>query len=231
MYNEKDLRWSDIKNRKKLLLSNSDWTQLPDSGLNLPSVKEWREWRQKVRSITQANYTLKRNALDVLEDLESNQPVGQFSTDQTLPNLSMPDDMNMPVDIYTQIMLRIEALDSLSDTEEIREESKKILDSVYDYICPRKPYNYANILEEKFSEALDLLTDQIVETPILKSIASAVGKSEYDVADDVVREKREWIEKVSNVEYIYHKAKLALDKCRDRKEFKKVLNRVIKHGH
>ena len=43
-------RWADIRQRRDYLLSNSDWTQLPD----VPeSVKvRWSEYRQQLRDIT-----------------------------------------------------------------------------------------------------------------------------------------------------------------------------------
>lgn len=49
----KDHRWLEALSHRNLLLSKTDWTQLPDSGLTDESVEEFRVWRQLLRDIKQ----------------------------------------------------------------------------------------------------------------------------------------------------------------------------------
>lgn len=73
-----ELDWDDISLRKKQLLGTSDWTQLPDAGLTDDCVHEWREWRSKVRNITQKKYKDRIPATLALQTLRNNQPETKF---------------------------------------------------------------------------------------------------------------------------------------------------------
>lgn len=42
----------NIRKTRNMLLSNSDWTQLPDNGLNDAKRAEWVAYRQALRDIT-----------------------------------------------------------------------------------------------------------------------------------------------------------------------------------
>lgn len=41
-----------IRKTRKVLLSNCDWTQLPDNGLSDAKRAEWAAYRQQLRDIT-----------------------------------------------------------------------------------------------------------------------------------------------------------------------------------
>jgi len=47
------LSWRDVKGRRNQLLSESDWTQLPDAVLTLEEKSAWQNYRQKLRDIPQ----------------------------------------------------------------------------------------------------------------------------------------------------------------------------------
>jgi hypothetical protein len=45
--------WEEVRKTRNRLLSESDWTQLPDSPISSIQVQEWRTYRQALRDITQ----------------------------------------------------------------------------------------------------------------------------------------------------------------------------------
>lgn len=45
-------KWQDIRDTRKGLISDSDWTQLPDSPLSTEKKAEWATYRQALRDIT-----------------------------------------------------------------------------------------------------------------------------------------------------------------------------------
>jgi hypothetical protein len=49
---ELNSKWENIRNQRNLLLSESDWTQLPDSPLTPEKKTEWSSYRQQLRDVT-----------------------------------------------------------------------------------------------------------------------------------------------------------------------------------
>jgi hypothetical protein len=49
---ELEKRWLSIRNERNKLLSESDWTQLPDSPLTPEKKIEWSSYRQQLRDVT-----------------------------------------------------------------------------------------------------------------------------------------------------------------------------------
>lgn len=47
--------WEGIRNRRNQLLSNTDWTQVPDCPLSETRKEEWRVYRQKLRDVITTN--------------------------------------------------------------------------------------------------------------------------------------------------------------------------------
>ena len=53
----------DFRNRRDKLLSNSDWTQLPDVSLSETVLNQWKTYRQDLRDLT--------NGLSTIENINS----------------------------------------------------------------------------------------------------------------------------------------------------------------
>jgi hypothetical protein len=49
-----DSKWESIRDRRNSLLLRSDWTQLPDVSLTAEKQREWADYRQELRDITDA---------------------------------------------------------------------------------------------------------------------------------------------------------------------------------
>lgn len=49
--NSNAYKWDAIKQLSNLLISNCNWTQLPDSGLSIIKQLEWQSYRDALRSI------------------------------------------------------------------------------------------------------------------------------------------------------------------------------------
>lgn len=50
--NEIESKWISIRNKRNYLLSQTDWTQLPDSPLSVEKQSEWQSYRQQLRDVT-----------------------------------------------------------------------------------------------------------------------------------------------------------------------------------
>lgn len=48
----KVISWEDIRRKRNSLLSESDWTQIPDTPLDDDTREAWRLYRQELRDIT-----------------------------------------------------------------------------------------------------------------------------------------------------------------------------------
>lgn len=47
-----EIKWDEIREERDKLLTESDWTQLPDSPLSSSKKTEWQTYRQELRDIT-----------------------------------------------------------------------------------------------------------------------------------------------------------------------------------
>lgn len=54
---------NSFRNKRNLLLTNSDWTQMPDSPLTDAQKTEWQTYRQSLRDLT--------NGLSTVEEVET----------------------------------------------------------------------------------------------------------------------------------------------------------------
>lgn len=50
--NENAILWENIRNDRNKLLTETDWTQLPDSPLTPEKKAEWQTYRQELRDVT-----------------------------------------------------------------------------------------------------------------------------------------------------------------------------------
>jgi len=48
----KEIKWSEIRESRDILLSDSDWTQFQDSPITGSKLTEWQTYRQSLRDIT-----------------------------------------------------------------------------------------------------------------------------------------------------------------------------------
>jgi|694.fasta_scaffold12732_9 hypothetical protein len=47
-----EMEWQLIRSKRNILLLECDWTQLPDVSLEESKIVQWKEYRQKLRDIT-----------------------------------------------------------------------------------------------------------------------------------------------------------------------------------
>lgn len=48
----KEIKWSEVRDSRNQLLSESDWTQFQDSPITGSSLNDWQTYRQSLRDIT-----------------------------------------------------------------------------------------------------------------------------------------------------------------------------------
>jgi len=66
-------RWEKFNNIRSGMLSDSDWTQMPDSPLSMEKKAEWATWRQLVRDIPNS-FPIPKIALEELNKLKDEKP-------------------------------------------------------------------------------------------------------------------------------------------------------------
>jgi hypothetical protein len=49
-----NVKWNEVRSIRNSLLTSSDWTQLPDVSLTAEKQREWADYRQELRDITDA---------------------------------------------------------------------------------------------------------------------------------------------------------------------------------
>ena len=63
-----------LQSLRNKLLSNSDWTQLPDNGLTIKNIMQWRFWRHKIRSFEASDSDRYDELVSELKALEEIKP-------------------------------------------------------------------------------------------------------------------------------------------------------------
>jgi hypothetical protein len=53
-YEVATVTWEKIRDRRDTLLTKCDWTQIPDAPMDEETRTDWREYRQKLRDITES---------------------------------------------------------------------------------------------------------------------------------------------------------------------------------
>lgn len=93
---QREALWSAARARKHLLLSSSDWTQLPDvrQTVSPAHVQQWEQWRAKVRSLKSSQFTDPGLFDKALEELAAQQP--KFVVDQI--TASVVEEKVVPLD-------------------------------------------------------------------------------------------------------------------------------------
>lgn len=179
---KEDLLWAEVFSHRNKLLLNSDWTQLPDSGLTEECIKQWRDWRQQLRQINRANVSDRDVAEQHIKKLARRTPFITFSEEHNRPPI-IQDSLDAR---KTQI---IKYLD---------QSINKSFNSTF--------IESPQLIEEQFKEALDFLygSKNFISYPLILVTAEATGMSEKEVAEDFIRQKSKLLSKMASYKKKYY---------------------------
>lgn len=239
--NEEDLRWDDIEHSRNMLLSKSDWTQLPDSGLSWECVIEWREWRQKVRDVNNENYKKRIPAVTKLQALRTNQPKNVKGTGYST------DDNNAPVFTVAQVEEIVKtltpegskndsepfSLDKVSDIKVARKYAQGQLDKAYrekiSKVSPPPELNY--LYMERLNEAVDFLAESGSYFPMLDTLSENLDKSKDEIATNILKKHTNLIGEYVNIENEYINCLKSIKASTVVSEIKSALEEFDGHRH
>ena len=106
MTDDAALQWNDITATRNLILTQSDWTQLPDSELSRSCVLAWRNWRKEVRKVSRQLFSSRLSAVRKLNELKENKPKLEYAGDELYSKeekFDHPESLDSPEESRTQV--------------------------------------------------------------------------------------------------------------------------------
>jgi hypothetical protein len=174
--------WAEVLSHRNKLLSNSDWTQVPDSGLTPECVEQWRNWRKSLKAINRVNFGDRDLAEQTITKLSRRIPFNVYIAMEDEPNASR----------YVSL-------------EEYRKRVTAYLDAAFNKRCEPTFLDNPVLVEEQFREALDYLTkkDENRPYPLISVTVELYGMSHKAVADEFVARKVALMKRLANLKQKY----------------------------
>lgn len=161
--------WAEVLSLRNKLLANSDWTQLPDSGLTPANVRLWGEWRRQLKRVNRRNVADRDTAKANLQVLTNTEPKLAYE-DETLL-LTEADDITVKsVNSRKEYVLRLlnEKFNALLRTDMFESNSM--------------------IVDEEFEEAM--LYNGTTVSPLIALECELTGKTPEEVVASFITAKR-----------------------------------------
>jgi hypothetical protein len=199
------LEWNDINLNRKLMLTQSDWTQLPDSGLSYACILEWREWRSRVRKVTKKEIPERLKAITVLDSLKERIPKKEYSDepvhfhqegaiiskiDVKSHVLKALSELNIPIAPETPVEAPVEEpMDWGTDIKSARKHAQIELEKVYTRKIGEKtpPPETLLLYMERLNQAIDCLAKKGKTFPLLDILAEGLEQTTEEMATTVLR--------------------------------------------
>jgi hypothetical protein len=180
---QEDVLWAEVFSHKNKLLADSNWTQLPDSGLTPESAFQWQGWRQQLRNVTRANFSDRDAAQRAIDKLSKRQPFSTFEEDEI-----DPDHTRYPT------------------LEEYRKRLMAYIDHAFEQKAKPTFLDMPVLVEEQFREALDFLSNPDANRPfpLIGVTAELYGMNRKAVADEFVERKVTLLKRLANLKQKYH---------------------------
>lgn len=173
--------WAEVLSHRNKLLANTDWTQLPDSGLTPECVERWKTWRKLLKSITRNSTGDRDLAEQNINNLSRRQPFNEFSSTAELQNLH-----SISLDAF-------------------RNEVISIMDAAFNKKVTPSFLDNPSLVEEQYLEALDYLTnyDSVRSYPLIDVTAELYGMNHKAVAEEFVSRKVNLTKRFANLKQKY----------------------------
>ena len=213
--------WDDISMGRNLMLTQSDWTQLPDSELSESCVMAWRTWRKEVRKIDRQNFNSRLSAVKRITELKISKPKLEYAEDERYferegPIISRINMKSQILEILSEVEQEdtykkpVEApvedyLDSIDDIKLGRKHSQNEAEAAYKKkIRLKSPAIELNALyAERLSEAIDFLSGVGTTFPLLDILSETLGKGFKDVATSILKTHSNTITNFVSIERDY----------------------------
>lgn len=128
--------WSNLISRKRKLLADTDWTQLPDVNLSPRCRYAWGRWRLELRNLNPTTFNTPNAFGNKLREIEESKK--QLSTE------------------YIEF----------SEPPNIDQEKKNLHKLLSKYYFERVDFLFSPNLDIKYNEALDIITNYIVSNSV-----------------------------------------------------------------
>jgi hypothetical protein len=160
--------WAEVFSHRNKLLSNSDWTQVVDSGLTPVCVQQWRDWRKQLKSINRLNFSDRDSAEAHIAKLSKRMPFNVYSAVEDEPEPSR----------YVSL-------------SEFRDRVSRYLDLAFNEKCNGSFLDNPYLVDEQFNEAVDFLTknDDTLSYPLIEITCELYGGIPRAVAEEFVERK------------------------------------------
>jgi len=252
----RELPWDDISMARNLLLTQSDWTQLPDSSLSKSCVTAWRLWRREVRKIDKEHFNRRLSAVKRLTKLKMTKPKLEYTEDEVYfekegPIISRIDVKRQMLEILAEIEQEntpqepiqentpqesIEApiedyLDTIDDIKLGRKYAQNEAEEAYKKkICAKSPAIEINVLyAERLSEAIDFLSGVGSNFPLLELLSVTLDKNLDSVATSILKTHSNTISNFVSIESDYIDVLKQIKEARTIPKLKRILEEY--NGH
>lgn len=243
---EEEVNWTVVNKRRSILLSQSDWTQLPDTGLTVESVFTWRDWRHKVRFVNRRNYPDILTAIVELEKFGKAKPDLDFSghkyTFFERKEGSIYERKEGAVYERAELIAMIkDILEEIQSPEEVP-EVKILLDEIMDIEIAKKyvqreleasyrmqinkassPLEFSQLYIERLNQAIDYLAGTGTAFPLLEVLSKNLSKNIKDIAVNILRCHTTMITTFTEIEDRYLKSLKIVQDSDRMEELKEVL--------
>jgi hypothetical protein len=226
----RELPWDDISMARNLLLTRSDWTQLPDSSLSKSCVIAWRLWRREIRKINKEYFNRRLSAVKRLTELKITKPKLEYAKDELYfekegPIISRIDVKKQILEILAEVRQEdtpqkpiqedtpqkpIEApiedyLDTIDDIKLGRKHAQNEAEAVYrKKIRAKSPAIEINVLyTERLNEAIDFLSGVGSNFPLLELLSVTLDKNLDSVATSILKTHSNTISNFVSIESDY----------------------------
>lgn len=183
--------WAETLSHRNKLLSNTDWTQLPDSGLTPECITAMRSWREAVKTIKRSNYPVRTIAEKHIETLTRRLPKLQY----------------LPLDGFAP------EADRYDDLEEFRRQVTRYMETVFNAALSGSFLDNHILVEEQFREALDYTSGVGKHFPLISVTAELYGQAMHQVADEFIGRKVNSVKRMSVLKKQYFKYQSLVSKA------------------
>lgn len=230
MRNEKQ-NWRDFDSARAILLSQTNWTQMTNSGLDEKSKVKWQEWRDQLTSISKNDNTVDEAFLK-LTGLRKQLPDLQYP--DNIKNLIITNNVDRETikDIVKEVLAETDApptiIGDLATSKGIaQKELKKYYRQKIKAVSP--PMETFHLYVERLNQAIDYLSNNGKNFPLLEVLCNNTKKTQTEVATDILKTHSVIIAKFVDIDDSYLKALKALNESVTIDELQKVLDNF--NGH
>lgn len=208
MNKKQPIQWTNINKSRKIMLTQSDWTQLPDSGLSHKCVMQWRNWRKELRTIIEDNFNDVLTAVAEISRMDESNPITEHSDDSVfqqegavISRIDLEGDIIGIINKYYQDKPPITpveplesptgppTLDSITNVKLARKLAQSEAERAYNKkIKEKSPAIETFVLyTERLNQSIDFLSETGTNFPLLEVLAESLGEPSEDVANTILK--------------------------------------------